>query len=146
MVKRAVKLPRYGRVFNLLWFLFITVSSNLLLNVEYEEAARCSVPVSQSGYAEHRMAIEQVVTLRLAQEQAMLEGAMLCICYIGMANIFMLCCREVQWEVERWAKVASSVTEIVQALHEMRCMGTVRDRVGADVGVRDPYGEWAGLC
>ena len=105
-----------------------------MLNPEYERAAMNSVSLTQAGYAIDRMPPEQVLTLRIAIEQAMIDSTTLCIGFIDLANFFMSCCREVQWAVEKWTDVAPSITRIVQALHD-----AVHGRYETEWGLTSPF-------
>ena len=54
-----------------------------MLTNEYERAAREHVPSSQAGYGSRRSTLEQVLVLRLAQQQAKIKGTDL---YIGFQD------------------------------------------------------------
>jgi len=76
------------------------------------------VPGLQAGYAKGRTACEQILVMRLAQEQCVAEGGTLCIGFCDWNCFFQSCVRQCQWKCEEWTGVDPGVTAVIQALHE----------------------------
>ena len=89
-----------------------------MLGSEWEEAAEWTVPSSQAGSARGRSTAEQSLVMRCQKEQCGVERTLCCRVYLDMATFYMSCCREVQWEAERWCGVRPEVTEVVKAMFE----------------------------
>jgi hypothetical protein len=89
-----------------------------MINKEYERVSNAVTPGLQAGYAIGRNAKENVLVLRLAQQQAAATQSMLCIGWQDMGSFFMSCCYEVLWAAEARTGVDPSITRVVQALHD----------------------------
>ena len=89
-----------------------------MLQTEYDRAAEEMVPGGQAGFVKARGAPEQMLTMKIHNEQCMALRTPRLVGFCDMGVFFMSCVREVQWEAEKWCGVRPDVTRAVQALYE----------------------------
>jgi len=88
-----------------------------MLTNEYERAAREHVPSSQAGYGSRRSTLEQILVLRLAQQQAKIKGTDLYIGFQDYSCYFMKCIHEITHEITRATGVDPAVDAVMKELH-----------------------------
>ena len=89
-----------------------------MIKGHYDSVAWEAVPSSQAGFTAGRNAPEQTLAARLMTEASMMQRTTCAKGWVDAGTFFMSIVNEIQWEVERWSKVAPSVTAVVKALRE----------------------------
>ena len=88
-----------------------------MLTEEYERVARGSVPSSQAGYGARRSTLEQILVLRLAQQQARQLDQDLCIGFQDFFCFFMGCIRDISFAISLATGVDPAVDKVMRELH-----------------------------
>ena len=88
-----------------------------MLNIEYTRAADIVVPECQAAYSIERSTSEQLLCLRLVQQQAAAKRSVLCVGMQDYSQFFMMCVKSICSMVERKLKVDPAVIKVIEELH-----------------------------
>ena len=88
-----------------------------MLNLEYEQVAAEKVPCSNSGYCKNRSTVEQILALRLAQQQSSLSQSDLYIGFQDYSTFFMACTHDIMRATEEEIGIDPDVTSVIMELH-----------------------------